>query len=275
MNTKETRSSFSSSFWIYAALAGAQFNFASSASACGLCAASIAWQTYPPILTWSWSGLAYFLALSIISATWKIRIHYVPRLAWALILVCVVWLTYFAFSGPALGLLLFAFALGGSIWTLFQGRKIHPPRFRRAILIVDILAVALIAGTSSWEAIQPTQRRPVDVILRWEGTVSEMACFATLKKEEPASLEDYRAIVPRARFFAVGQAGHRLAKIGDPKIDTLPLIDALGRAQSRSDAYVAEDIEEALRETTGLSLPEKSSTADWRKAWMEKVGKSQ
>lgn len=242
----------------------------SSAYACGLCTAALIWRIFPPLILWGWVGVVWFLILSVLSAVWRRKIQFVPGPILSVVLAVVASVAYAAMLGPLVILPFAASALAGWLALLWEERRTpakYPARFRVLSNAVSGTAVALIVLTGAGELVSPTSKSPTDALLRWEGTVSERISFTELKKQEPVSADAYREIVGRARFFAVGTAAKRLAVIGDRERDVPTIIDALERAQTRRDQYVASDIGGALREFTGLPISNEAPAAEWRRAW--------
>ena len=240
-------------------------------NACGQCTASLMWRAFPPILLWQWIGIAWFLGLSLISTNWGRGILFVPNTILAGILVLLGVLAY-PIAGPFFTLPFLACAILGAISAFIYKTHDSSSGYTQLVISVSLLALGAIALTGILELAHPTPRSPVDVILKWEGTVSERLAFADLKKAEPDSVESYREIVRKAQLFAVGSAARRLAVVGDSSIDVPLVIGALERTRARSDKYVALDLEDSLRKLTGLSLPERTPATEWREKWVEKEG---
>jgi hypothetical protein len=217
-------------------------------------------------LTWAWIGTAWFLALSVLATATKVKIRFVPHIVSAVVLVALGWLVGKMLAGPLFTLPFLFCAFSGSVLALLKKSEPYPATFVRGVCLIGLLSWAAIAATIVEEAIRPTPRTPADVILRWEGTVSEREAFRALRKAEPGSVDSYRRIVKQAGLFAVDFAAQRLVEIGDPKVDVPLLIDALGRPYIH---YVADPLEEDLRKMTGLALPDGTSQEAWRKAWRD------
>jgi len=157
------------------------------------------------------------------------------------------------------------------------------------IYTISILSLSLILITFIYEIAYPTSRSPVDVIVRWDGTVASQVAFDELKNDGPESVAAYREIlkcalmpgeIPSIRWAwpygfrkpnssTVARVATRLAAIGDPEIDVPLLIETLQAARSVPENIFAEEIEEALKTMTRISLSTGTSTEEWKVAWRE------
>lgn len=260
----------------------------SPASACTICTDAMLWKVFPPILIWAWLGIAWFLALVILSAIWNQKIPFVPRIRTGAVLVMLGSLAPLMF-GLSITLPFLACAFLGSVMVLRNRPERYSLKFAGIVLLLTILALAAIATTAAREVISPTPGEPIDVILRWGGTVPARAALSELERAEPHSATSYRRILEEAPlpgeipwmryawpgdckqlgFFSVSQAAKRLVIIEDPTIDAPLLIEALRRSRACSKDYDAMEIEETLRQMTGLSLPDGTSTDEWQQAWLD------
>jgi len=261
------------------------------ASACTICSDAMVWKIFPPILIWAWIGVAWFLALAVLSAIGKERIPYLPRIRISIILVVLGSLVPFAF-GLTIVLPFLGFALLSFIWIL-RKRRDYSPSFAIMTYTISLFSLAVMAITGIYEIISPTPRMPLNVILRWDGTVPSRVALDELKNEEPESAAVYREIlkcalmpgdIPSTRWAwpygvrkpnlsTVARVATRLSAIGDPAIDVPLLIETLQAARSVPENIFAEEIEEVLGTMTRISLSTGTSTEEWKVAWREEQSK--
>lgn len=244
--------------------------FPGVSEACTDCSRSIAWVQFPPLVLWEKVILAWYFALVVISLIWNQKIRLVPsrRNPGTIAGIAVLYLMR---SGPVLATVFLPLAIVSMVWELWKRPEGRPASMNRTIHAVGILAITTLLGSAAAEIFDPTPRTPADIVLRWEGTVSEQTAFGKMKKSEPQSASDYRRIVREGRWFAVGFAAARLALIGESEVDVPLMIDALDRVREADREYVPSHVEEALRKMTGIKLPEDTSAEDWRAAWSAKL----
>jgi hypothetical protein len=119
-----------------------------------------------------------------------------------------------------------------------------------------------------------------DKIMAWQGTVLERTLLRELEKKEPDSLDQYRKLMRKASGSILWLTSKRVAEVGEAEVDVPILIEALGSDRSDGGEYgpygiERETIELALRELTGLSLPEETSPKEWEREWSRKSENSE
>ena len=212
---------------------------------------------------WVHVGTAWFIALSIVSFRWKVKIPCIPSLLIVCILAPPVLFSYVVMFGDQTLLPFLVIAIIS--WIISLRRAWQPRSLRIEIHAIAACALMSIFISTIPEIMHPTPRGPVDIVLRWEGTSQERMAFHRLKQMEPRSVDAYREIVRKASLYAVSAAAARLAKIGDPKVDVPIIIDALERQQKNAYPYIDDKLQESLSKMTGLPVRMDRSVEEWKK----------
>lgn len=234
------------------------------AHACGICAWGIVAWFIPAVVEISAGAVIWFIGMAIVF--WRAGREHVgiPSPTGCIVLVFVALVLSVVFLGP---MTLLPFTIPCSIvflrslrvsWSFSWDPALRTSARAWGGIGAVALSVMLINGyvrTDGWSE--------GDYIVRWSGTGMARGKLKSLRDKEPASLDDYRKVLLRARRYDVAYAAERIGAIGTPAIVVPLLIEALERGEPET----SEKIVDALLQLTKLDIPRGSSPAEWRARW--------
>ena len=202
--------------------------------------------------------------LSIYSANTGIEIWGVYKpVAW-IILVSILFITSFMYTGPIFLLFLI---LPGIIFSLkaFLPNKSMNNRVKKELRIISAVGITALMILISMTANIKHERTEADFILRHENLGPARTALKKLIGQTPAPLSDLREIVLKGKnIHIVAIACEGIAAQGDSVQDVPLLLNAYEKNYGNDDD---KKIESALSKLTGLVLPEGSPPEEWKRNW--------
>lgn len=241
--------------------------------ACVICLHKNLWNLFPPIEHWSLIGVVWFLVYSLMTSMWNQKNSGIPSIIGGIILLFAAVIAWAAFlSYIALVPFLFV-SIGAWLKSWTSDAKSEDSSFYSIARIVGTIAAILLVTTAVSDYRQYSKMTPADFVIK-DRTSDARSLISKLKKEEPASIGEYRKIISQAGYQTSGYilVANRLSIIGEPQSDMPLLLDALARMeQAGAASYYRNDIQKPLQTLSGLAPPEKTSSAEWRKVWNDKT----
>jgi len=241
------------------------------AEACGGCMYAVIDRILPPAHLWSFFSIVFFLAFPIAAVIHGEEVDGIPSLISAIVTVFVLIAIGITFIGPFGLILLLIICLCGSVVIIFAGQFLTWNKG----LVGDLKIISLagwfffvgLAGNTSQIL---KSRSDVDFILKWESTYSGIKLTRDIASRGPESLADLRKILKKATFgLTIEIAAEGFQAFGEPETDVPLLIDTLAKCSAQGDLSCNNKVETALRELSGLDLPEGTPAAMWWKNWNE------
>jgi len=223
---------------------------AQKALACGMCAFAAFDSNLPPIYYWCAIIVIWFIAIVALSFHFKFRVLLITNLTIAIIAIITGLVIGFALLGPISILPLAIPPFVSTIIVLAKTRKDNNnTRERKPLLLVSIVVVLLIAAGFVWRHQIMNTRTDAQMYLKWRGTMTGRALQMKFRQQEPASINEYRYIVDHGQGYEVSDAARRIGIIGDPKVDTPRLMNAMMRVEGVYKQAIKEAIDSlSLRE---------------------------
>lgn len=245
-------------------LIGLLLGSASESLACGSCVYVHFDRILPPIMGWVALSVIWSFLLSIYSGITGIEIWGVYKpVAW-IILVSILFITSFMYTGPIFLLFLI---LPGIIFSLkvFLPNKSMTNRAKRELRIISAGGITALVILITMTANIKHERTEADFILRHENSGPARTALKQLIGQTPGQLNDLRGIVLKGKnsqIIAIACEG--IAVQGDPVQDAPLLLNAYEKNYGNDND---EKIESALSKLTGLTLPEGSPPEEWKRNW--------
>jgi len=149
------------------------------------------------------------------------------------------------------------------------------PRTRNKRLVRDLKMISFVGwfffvGLAWYTVYIHSSRSPSDHILKWERPeVAEMP-LKKLARSGPKALSDLRKILKNAKYSPTLEiTAEGFQTFGEPETDVPLLIDTLAKCSVLVSLPCTSKVEAALRELSGLNLPEGTPAAIWWRNWNE------
>ncbi len=252
-------------------LSAAFLMMSSSAEACSYCMSAMVDQILPPFMYWVCFSVVWFLALSVIRTIRKEKIETIPSLGWAIPLLIGFYLIGKIILGAQPCIVLLLLSLIASVQAFFPSKKEYSSKFKRDFKIIGGLSIVTMLLLSANSVYIHQVRKPSEFILQWQSTVPGRNELKRLVFRGATGLPDLRIIVKKGGPTVIAMAAQGLGKFGEPEIDMPLLIKALPVVRSKGYKKQSADIEKALFNLSGISLPEGASEDIWRKEWQNKL----
>ena len=241
------------------------------AEACGGCMYAVFERIMPPVHLWIIFSIVFFLAPSIAAVIHGEDPDDIPSLLSAIAIVIGLIVIGALFIGPLGSLLLLLTCLCVSAYVILGGKS---PTWSKSFA-VDLKIISL-AGWFTFVGLVGNSvniratRSDVDFILKWETTYTGQRLTKDIAGRGPESLADLRTILEKATFGPTMEiAAEAFRTFGEPETDVPLLIRALSKCSAQGDLSCKSEVETALRELSGLDLPEDTPAAIWRRNWNE------
>jgi hypothetical protein len=225
----------------------------------------------PPILLWSIFSIIWFLAPSIAITIRGEKVSGIPSLITASAIVFGLFVAGTLFIGP-LGFILLLIACLCFSAVIISGRK---SRTWSKGLALDLQIIGLVGWFFFVVLVGSTvsihqSRTYSDYILKWEATWPGQRLLKGIASSGPQALSDLRKILKNAEFGPTLEiAAEGFQAFGEPETDVPLLIDALAKCADLGNLSCTGKVEAALRELSGLDLPEGTADDVWWKNWDE------
>ncbi|MFY9226653.1 MAG: hypothetical protein WAQ98_28515 [Blastocatellia bacterium] len=219
---------------------------AKEVAACSVCLVATMDKVLPPIQIWCLLAMIWFLLNSLISALYRAKIAYTPKIIEALVILVACLMFAGAFLGPVL---ILALAITPTIAFLVSFTKINKGNWKNnpyyGIQFVGFAAAIAITITS-YHTYQILQNRTLaQYIVQWPGY--SIVLLGKLKEKEPSSLADYRYILENSNDYILIPVAERIAIIGDPDSDSKRIEQAIKRIKNISpSSFIIEGLEKSL-----------------------------
>jgi len=243
--------------------------------ACVICLHKNLWNLFPPIGYWSAIGIIWFIAYSLLATIDKKDMAGMPTLLGGIVWLgagIIAWAAFLSYIALAPFLLVCL-----SVWFNSWSARKKDEGFSclPAVRGIGIIAIILMMITGFNEYANYKKMTPADFILQ-DRTSDARGIILKLKKEEPASIGEYRKIIAQGDYKIMGYINvmDRLSLVGDAGADMPLLMDVLARMeQNGADSFYRQEAQRPLRKLSGLTPPENATSAEWRKLWHAKSGK--
>ena len=233
------------------------------AEACGGCMAADFERIMPPVHLWTIFSIVFFLAPSIAAVIHGDDPDDIPSLSSAIAIVIGLIVIGALFIGPLGSLLLLMTCLCVSAYVILGGKSpTWSKSFAVDLKIISLAGWFTFVGLVGNSANIRETRSDVDFILEWETTYTGQRMAKDIAGRGPASLADLRTILKKATFGPTMEiAAEGLQTFGEPETDVPLLISALSKCSAQGDLSCKSKVETALRELSGLDLPEDTPAA--------------
>lgn len=223
--------------------------------ACSMCVWAAADKVIPPVRIWCLISMAWFLLNSLIFSLYRVRVSIVPNILIAIVLVFAAILLGGAFLGPLPLLLL---GIIPAIVFLRSFPQTNDGKWTKnlyyTVQIIGVIATIVMLGTSYKTYQIYKTRTPAQYIIQWRGTGPSLGTFEQLKRNEPASLTDYRYILEHGDGYILRDVAERVAIIGDLENDSKLIKKAIERIRNTPDSFsVIESLEKSLQDLESRS----------------------
>jgi hypothetical protein len=225
----------------------------------------------PPILLWSLFPIIWFLAPSIAVMIRGGKVDDIPSFITAAAVVFSLFLIGMMYIGPLGPILLLIPCLYISTAIISEEKPLTwNKRLVRDLKIISFFGWFFFVGLVWYTVYTHGTRSPSDYILKWERPeVAEMP-LKELASSGPKALADLRKILKNARYSPTLEiAVEGFQKFGEPETDVPLLIDTLAKCSVLGSIPCTSKVEAALRELSGLDLPEGTPAAMWWRYWNE------
>ena len=205
------------------------------AVACGICSLAIVDRHFPPAFFWFWWPVAWFLAATLLTSAFRVRLRFLPSLlAGVAASVAAIFLGAAAF-GP-LSTLPLALSPVLSLASVLRSGA-GTPLLRRLHLFLGVLflLVAVIVGGRG--LVVARNRTDAEYICSWSSTGPARAVFKGLAAKGPLAAPDYRFILRHSEYeYLLADTAEALARVGATPADAAVLQQALRRTPPGSDS---------------------------------------
>lgn len=248
---------------------------------CGLCVWANTWNVLPPIIPWSILSVGWFVSLSLLAKRKKQELVLIPQPSTAVGLAVAGSVLAGVITGPITMFPLVVPCLINTVSSMSKSLSPHwTPTFRKGVQWTGTVAIVAMTFFAIHDVKVKREMDIADRIMAWQGTMLERKLLTELEKKEPESLDQYRKLMREASGSVLWLTAKRVAEVGEAEVDVPNLIEALGSDRSDGGQYgpygiERETIELALRELTGLSLPEETSPKEWEREWSRKLENSE
>lgn len=259
------------------------------AAACGTCAYAMMRVGFPPSWPWSFLIPVWFLLQNVIEYArcnhdagrggGKEKTNFIPPVVRWLVIPVLVFLVAVVLGSIAFGPLLLLFLVFPAVyrfvlylWSVRSAGSQVSPVFRNRTLALGALMLVLLGVTGVWETATIRRMSEADIIVMGVETPVERIRMSALKQREPNSATIYRDLLRRPEVGLFTQkAAEGLARINQPAEDVPLIIDALARVRADSSYNrLASEIENSLRQLSGLKPPADTAVAEWRRLWQSR-----
>lgn len=218
----------------------------------------------PPIFAWVVVSIALFVAASLVSTWTGARYPGIPSIGRALLIVAALLVAGAAFLGLGLVVLLVVPVIILTLRVVRQPRNDQTQCNRWSLWLArgNTAALILLVVFSLFSRIE---RTTADYVLQWQLTGPGSAMLGRLCSRGPEALSDLRVIAVNAHPTSAARVAPAIARFGMPVRDVPVLIESYAHAVG--DSYAEPIIEKALRELSGIDLPQGSTPQEWSKHW--------
>ena len=242
---------------------------AEPALACNFCTMAYFDYVLHPVYLWQLFAVVWFIAACVVADSQKIHSWGLPR-TWLAMLIgfgSIFFGWIFSF-GPILSLFLLLppiILAKNTINREMREKWGQHPCFKFAI--ISTVGIISLFGLSAFSAWTYFTRSPAEFIIAWDTYGPGRSLTDQLVTDPNADLNDIRRVVSTGNSSASEKLVEILAKRGEPVTDFPILLEMLRKAREQQSQD--ERIEAALRELTGLDLPEKTSIIEWNRAFKQ------
>jgi hypothetical protein len=225
----------------------------------------------PPILLWSIFSIIWFLAPSIAIIIRGEKVDGIPSLITASAIVFGLLVAGTLYIGP-LGLILLLITCLCFSAVIISGQKSRTwsKWLVRDLKIIGLVGWFFFVGLVGYTVYIHQSRSHSDYILKWEMTGPGQMLLKGIASSGPQALSDLRKILKNAEYSPTLEiAAEGFQKFGEPETDVPLLIDALEKCADLGNRYCTRKVEAALRELSGLDLPEGTPDDVWWENWDE------
>jgi hypothetical protein len=247
------------------------FSTPSMAEACGTCMFAIFDRILPPIHLWSFFPIIWFLAPSIAVMIRGGKVDDIPPFITAAAVVFGLLLVGAMSIGPlGLILLLIPCLYISTVIISREKPRTWDKRLVRDLKIISFVGWFFFVGLVWYTVYIHSSRSPSDYILKWEPFGPGERLLKKLARSSPKALADLRKILKTARYSPTLEiAAEGFQTFGEPETDVPLLIDTFAKCSVLGSLPCISKVEAALRELSGLDLPEGTPAAIWWRNWNE------
>jgi hypothetical protein len=225
----------------------------------------------PPIHLWSFFPIIWFLAPSIAVMIRGEKVDDIPSFITAFAIIFGHFIVGTMYIGP-LGLILLLIPCLYISTVIISEKKplTWNKRLVRDLKLISFVGWILFIGLVWYTVYIHSSRSPSDYILKWETPGPRQMLLKKLASSGPKALSDLRKILKNARYsLSLEIAAEGFQTFGEPETDVPLLIDALAKCTVLGSLPCTSKVEAALRELSGLDLPEGTPAAKWWENWNE------